>query len=404
MGLRRSLTLLLPLAALLGCGSNTNSGSSSSSTTGSSQTAYDFNGTWTAFATGYPVDLPFNTFRANLQAANGSVTGTITPYTNYISSDPDPCSANFTSVAVSGTLDADNDLTLSFPVAGGTGTLFAALAQNPQTYAYGTWQVVGGTCAMSATSMVISGAPTIAYTPASPATITAGLSGSWLISANYTFPNGSFQYNYPPVGGFGGLLQFSSGTVSGTLTPYVFPSSCTVPSPTAVTGTIDANNNLTLTLPVGGGTATITATLGTNPLALVDGSFKVVGGFCAMPATPMTVAQYTPVTGAYTGTFSVPNSDGAPTSGTTITLTTILTQSSTPNANGFYPVTGTFTVTGACTDSGSFTGLTAGGGGIDNLASPDLVGSVSPSGDGIYDAVFSSTKCSITYQGSLVRQ
>jgi hypothetical protein len=407
MGTRLSLALLLPLTALLGCGGSTSSSSSGSSSGSSTppaqQTTYDFNGTWTAFATNYPVDLPFNILRASLQATNGLVTGTIIAYTNY-GLDPDPCSANNTSIAVTGTLDADNDLALSFPIAGGTGTLFAALAEDPQTYAYGTWQIVGGACAMSATPMVISGAPTTTYTAASPTPITATLSGNWQAYANYTLPNFNFQYTYPPVQGFAGVLQFANGTVSGILAPNTVPSFCVPYSPTAVTGTIDANNNLTLTLPVGTGTATITATLGTNPQALVDGSFKVVGGFCAMTATPMTFAQYTPVTGTYTGTFSVPNTDGAPTSGTIIALTTFLTQSSTPNSSGAYPVTGTYTVTGACTDSGSFTGMTVAGGGIGNSAAQELFGSVSPSGDGIYEAFFSSTNCGGPYQGSLTRQ
>jgi hypothetical protein len=404
MGSKLRLALLLPLTALLGCGGNTSSSSSGSSTPPAQQPTYDFNGTWTAFATNYPVDLPFNGLRASLQATNGSVTGTIITYTNY-ALDPDPCSANNTSIAVTGTLDADNDLALSFSIAGGTGTLFAALAEDPQTYAYGAWQVVGGPCAMSATPMVISGAPTTPYTAASPTPITATLSGNWQAYANYTLPNANFQYTYPPVQGFVGVLQFANGTVSGTLTPYVSLISCgTAPSPTAVTGMIDSSNNLTLTLPVGTGTATITATLGTNPQALVDGSFKVVGGSCSMPATPMTIAQYTAVTGTYTGTFSVPDTDGAPSSGTIITLTTFLTQSSTPNSSGAYPVTGTYMVTGACTDSGSFTGLTIAGGGIGNSATPELFGSVSPSGDGVYDAFFSSTNCGGPYQGSLKRQ
>jgi hypothetical protein len=402
MGHRLSIALLLPLAALLGCGGATSSPAPSSTST--QQPAYDLNGSWTAVSIAYPVDFPFSGLRANLQAANGSVTGTITPYTPYGAFDPDPCPGNNTSVAVTGSLDANNELALSFPIAGGTGTLFAVLAENPQTYGSGTWQVAGGPCAMSATPMAIVGAPTTAYTPATPSPITANLSGSWLISADYTLPNGTFQYTYPPVNGFGGSLQFANGTVSGILTPSAFPSGCTIESPTPVAGTIDANNNLTLTLPVGGGTANIIATLGTNLQAVTDGSYKVVGGYCAMPATPMTIAQFTPVTGTYTGTFSASTSYGVPVSGTIITVTTVLSPSPTPNASGVYPVTGTYTVTGGCTDSGSFADLIASPGGISNSVSPNLFGSVSPSGDDIYDASFTSFKCNTYYQGSLSRQ
>jgi hypothetical protein len=399
MGSRLSLALLLPLAALFGCGGATSSPPPSNTST---QPTYDFNGSWTAVSEIYPAEFPFSVLNANLQATNGSVTGTITPSTPYGAFDPDPCPANNTSVAVTGSLDADNDLTLSFPIAGGTGTLFAVLAENPQTYSVGTWQVVGGPCAMSTTLMAIVGAPSTPYTPASPAPTTANLSGGWRIVADYTLPNGTFQYTYPRVNGFDGVLQFANGAVSGTLAPFV-TSGCTAFSPIAVTGAIDANSNLTLTLPVGGGTATITATLGTNLQALADGSFKIVGGSCATPATPMTIAQFTPVAGTYTGTFSVSNSYGAPVPGTIVTLTTVLSQSSTPDASGTYPVTGTYTVTGGCTDSGSLTGLTADPGFISN-SSFTFFGNVSPSGDGIYNAVFSSTKCTANYQGTLTRQ
>jgi hypothetical protein len=48
--------------------------------------------------------------------------------------------------------------------------------------------------------------------------------------------------------------------------------------------------------------------------------------------------------------------------------------------------------------------LTASPGAIINQVSPNLFGSVSPSGDEIYDASFTSTKCTADYQGSLTRQ
>ena len=116
------------------------------------------------------------------------------------------------------------------------------------------------------------------------------------------------------------------------------------------TGTLDANNNLTLTAPITAGsstgTATITATLGSNPQTLADASIQIVGGgSCAMPATPSTIAQFAPVTGTYTGTFNVPNTGNVPVAGTNITVTAVLTQSTTANASGQYPITGTVNVT-----------------------------------------------------------
>jgi len=126
---------------------------------------------------------------------------------------------------------------------------------------------------------------------------------------------------------------------------------CTTPSatPIAVTGTVDSSGNLTITLPVAGGTATLTAALSTNPETEATGSYKIVGGTCAMPPTAMQIAQYAPLNCTYTGTFNEYNSSGQPVAGTVSAITAILAQSITPNSNDQYPVTGMVTVTGACT-------------------------------------------------------
>jgi hypothetical protein len=157
-----------------------------------------------------------------------------------------------------------------------------------------------------------------------------------------------------PINVFFGALQLSNGSVTGTLLPtYRGPSNVTcAPSgqPTAVTGTLDANNNLTLTLPVAGGTATITATLANNPQTPITGSYTLVGGNCPMPATPIVISQYAPATGTYTGTLSQ-----AINPANTISVTAVLTQSTTADGVGF-PLTGTVTATGACNTSFTVTG------------------------------------------------
>jgi hypothetical protein len=162
----------------------------------------------------------------------------------------------------------------------------------------------------------------------------------------------------------------------------------------AVTGTLDSNNNLTLTVPFGGslGTATITATLGSNPQTLADGSYQVTGGSCALPATAMTIAQYAPTNGTYSGTFGVATASSA-VAATDVTVTVILSQSTTPGSNGAYPVSGTYTITGNCTDSGSIT-----------QAGTFFPYSSSPTATTIFSGYFFTTKCPDTYQGVLVLQ
>ncbi len=177
------------------------------------------------------------------------------------------------------------------------------------------------------------------------------LSGNWEAD--------SIQFlNYPGVPTlihFAGPLQFSNGTVTGTMTATVYggvyangslaPGCGPSGPPTSVTGTLDTNNNFTLSVPVAGGMATLTANLSTTPNSIVSGSFQIVGGSCAAGASTMSFAQYTPVTGTYSGTLVVSNDPVIK-----IQMTAVLIQSITPT-NGQYPLSGTVSVTGACDTS-----------------------------------------------------
>jgi hypothetical protein len=336
-----------------------------------------------------------------LKVSNGSVTGTVLLFSND-ATDPNVCSVAYpnqnNAFAATGTLGAAHNLTLNVPIAGGTGTLYAALADDPATYASGSWQIVGGSCAMAATPVeVYQSMPAAAPTTSAPAPITANLSGTWGVSADYTLPNNLGQYVYPKILGFGGILQFANGTVSGTLYPNsnLF-GGCGFLAAAAVTGTIDSTNNLTLTVPLGGsyGTATITATLGSNPQTLADGSYQVTGGSCALPATAMTIAQYAPTTGTYSGIFSIATAFSSGIPATEVTVTAVLSQSTTPDSSGtYYPVTGTYTISGACTDSG-------------NIAQSGVFFyySSSPNGTILMSDHVSTATCPGQYQGVLVLQ
>jgi len=419
-GLR--LLLLSPLAALLACGGSP----SGSLATTPATPAYNFNGTWGASAiSSIPQYLPFNSIGGSLKVANGTVTGTLVPISNYTSSDPNLCAAVNTSLTVTGTLDSNQDLTLTFPIAGGTGTLLAALGNNPANYTYGTWTVAGGTCAMSVTPMVIQQtAPTTPPVASTPATITAGLSGNWGVLANY---NSAATPASEPVTGFSGALQFSNGTVTGILTASPkLSSACNSyianfgGGTGTVTGVFDASNNLALTFPIAGGEAAISASLGSNPQTLAYGSYQIVGGLCAIGATPMTIAQYAPVTGTYTGTFTIPNTQSnAPTAGSSISVTAVLTQATTSNSSGQFPITGTVSVTGACTDTATLASTgTVNGSEIYSasdtgnvLTGPLFVGEITPSASTILWAEFTDasngSNCNAgiyLYQGTLTRQ
>ncbi len=402
MLIRLRFLFLLPIAALLGCGS--------SPTSSFTATPYNFNGTWGAYTPdSNSPDMPLTNFMGGLQVSNGVVTGTLTPFEAGASgiNNNNICPADNTPLAVTGTLDADNDLVLTFPIGGGTATLIATLANDPSTRVGGSWQIVGGTCAMSVTGMVIHQVtPTTPTVPTSPVPPTGNLSGNW---GAYTI----YNYVTPTVTGLAGSLQFTNGSVTGTLNlsfGFATGAACqsynvyTVP----VTGTLDASNNLTLTFPLVGGTGTVTATLGSNPQTLADGSLQIIGtSLCAMAATPITIAQYAPITGTYTGTFNSPSLGNMPMLGTDIGVTAVLTQSTTPNSSGQFPITGTLNVTGSCTGTVTLAPGTVTGGGIWSVGSnadPRFDGNVDPTASTIDWAEFASSSVGCYGEGMLMRQ
>jgi len=147
-----------------------------------------------------------------------------------------------------------------------------------------------------------------------------------------------------------------------------------------VTGTLDASNNLTLTIPLSGGTATITAILPQDAQTFTPGSFQIVGGTCSMPATDMFITQFAPVTGTYAGTLATTYNTPA----TGATVTAALVQSTTPNADGQFPLTGTVTIQGPCSVTLPLLPETVSGNGISlptgSSTSPasDLTGALLP--------------------------
>jgi hypothetical protein len=221
-----------------------------------------------------------------------------------------------------------------------------------------------------------------------------------------------------PINGFVGVLSASGGTVSGSLIPFPYPTSPCLSigtTPIPVAGTISSSGNMTITLPVAGGTATLNATLTSNLETLVSGTYQIVGGSCAMSAAPMQVAEIAPLNGTYTGTVSVLDSFGLPNPSTATNITAALTQSTAPNAEDMYPVTGTVTATGACALSFTLSANSFVWGGTllagDSSGSYSLAGSFDPTGTtspvAVFSTLTSSSSCPYAgqyFDGTLTRQ
>jgi hypothetical protein len=212
---------------------------------------------------------------------------------------------------------------------------------------------------------------------------------------------------------FTGDLQSNGSTVTGTFrTLSSTPLGGNCPSITtdlAVSGTLDASNNLTLNIPISGGTATFIATLPQNPQTFTPGNLKIVGGTCSMPATDMFITQFAPVTGTYAGTLAT--TYGTPAISATVTAS--LVQSTTPNADGQFPLTGTVTIQGPCSVTLPMIPVLVSGNGIfftngsSTFPASDLSGAfMTPTATSIQAFIdIYGTNCPIdTLQGILTRQ
>jgi len=252
--------------------------------------------------------------------------------------------------------------------------------------------------------------PTLSPSPSTSLSLT----GNWMILGT---PNPSTRTLPSPIADFVGALASANGAVagvvrafddSGPLNPCV---SLTQDLP--VIGTLDTANNLSLTVPLSGGIATITATLPQNLHTFIPGSYQIVGGPCAMPATPMIISQFASATGTYAGTFNViDTATNTSVPGTATAVTATLTQSSSPNADGQFPLAGTIAAAGACTASLVFTNALVSG---DEVIAQPLAGPSSP--EGIFNGAIDPTATTLIgafdllstcnyqiYQGTLTRQ
>jgi hypothetical protein len=249
----------------------------------------------------------------------------------------------------------------------GTSTPFQGIMTGPTTSVTGNWEVAG--------------------TPASGSTALPG-----------------------PIAAFIGSLVSSGSTITGTMRALSsLASPCvSILQDLSVTGTITSANVLTLTIPIAGGTATVTGVLGASLQDFMPATYTISGGTCAMPATIGSMVQFAPLTGTYTGTLT----ESLPTSGPIAIATAVLSQSTAANADGMFPLSGTVTLTGVCATSFSFTDGAVFGDGVNTFYAvypppPGLLrGAFAPAATTLAANLALNTKaCPVTLlQGTLTRQ
>jgi hypothetical protein len=272
-------------------------------------------------------------------------------------------------------------------------------------------------CFVALTISAGCGAPSATFSGNSP--VVLDLTGNWQIDST------SIQTTNPPSAVILlGALQSAGSQVSGTFrfTNLAQPSTCGFDQVVAFTGTIDSNNNLTLTsstLPNG---TTIKALLGISaakPYA-GTGSIEVDGANCTFASAPAIGEEIANATGTYAGVLS-PGTIAAPGTGTLGTGTVTLTQSTNPEADGRFTATASLNYQfDSCSSSVALTGFVSGVGVImsstnGSLTSPQyvgLIGTINPAANKVTASLLSflPAPCSAdltsnaSYNGELNRQ
>jgi hypothetical protein len=248
-----------------------------------------------------------------------------------------------------------------------------------------------------------------APTPSTPAPVYPDISGNWQFELKFTSPP---VIPDTPILQLFGSLASSGSKVTGTLNaqPGSFPTCTPNNADFAVTGTVDTAGNITLTAPIAGGSATLTSTTAIPRSPLANGTYQVVGGACPQALIGLLGIEFPSVSGTYSGTLTqlFPAGTGS------LTVKAVLLESTTPNADGEYPLTGTITYTGDCAGTLSFSnGIVFG----DQLQSAPLSADFSTNTELFSGGIplvglqplpanfFLPAGCSVTaYNGTLTRQ
>jgi hypothetical protein len=121
-----------------------------------------------------------------------------------------------------------------------------------------------------------------------------------------------------------------------------------------LSGTIDGQGNLSLKSSPGSGLVLfLSGVLASDRASVSSGSYHFTGGCAAAETGTLTGVKVKPLTGLFAGTMQG--------SGNTVSISTQLTQATTSDENGLFPLAGTFTVANMCDETFTLNGASVGG-------------------------------------------
>jgi hypothetical protein len=116
-----------------------------------------------------------------------------------------------------------------------------------------------------------------------------------------------------------------------------------------VSGTIDGQGNLSVkSSTVSGLVLFLTGVLATDRASVSNGSYHFTGGCAAAETSTLTGVKVKPLTGLFTGTMQG--------NGNSVNISTQLTQATTSDADGLFPLAGTFAVANGCDETFTLNG------------------------------------------------
>lgn len=169
----------------------------------------------------------------------------------------------------------------------------------------------------------------------------ANITGNWELTLTTT------NLNAPPAG-VAVFLTSNAGNVSGMAFGPAATDNLCAPNGCCggpigifdeeVTGTVDADGNLKLANSAAGHPVfAMTGTVAGQTIS--NGSFAITNGSCS-PAGTATGTEYLPLNGSYAGSLT------SEVTGQSFPISAVLTQNSTPNADGYLSLAGTVTMSG----------------------------------------------------------
>lgn len=215
---------------------------------------------------------------------------------------------------------------------------------NPEVTAMSTRLFPLSPLAITTLLLTLSGCATSSTAVSSPTP--SGTYTNWLIEGNSTLIS-------PPVGQYmSGALQINGTQVTGTFSSHF---ACTPPTGT-YTGTLNSAGDLTLQT-IGVNTSLQTSS---NPYTPSTGTFTAGGYLCLVISSGSAVGvEIAPLNGTLAGAVTATGVAPVPTGNVSLNVT----QSTTPNANGQFPLTGAITFTsGTCSVIESLSGTISGEG------------------------------------------